>query len=496
MTDSNRVRMTTVKESALGTTPASPRMRTVRFTGESLAYAPSFVTSDEIRSDRMNADPIKVNESNSGPVNGELSFPPDRSPLSTWLESLLFSAWQNTPSFDNDGTADSVITDAGTTTDTYAVASGGSAVKAGHMVRATGFGNAANNQIFRVASSTVTTIVGSGLGLVAETAPAASARLKVVGFAGVSGDITSLADGLGSTALDFTALGLNVGQWVKIGGAADASTFAYLVAAGAPSRRHSFARVTAIAAHKLTLDNLPAWWATDAGTGKTIQVFFGDTLKNGVTMSSHSIERGFMAQASPSYIVQRGMVAGQGQFVFSTEDKATWQITFTGLSGAEGATSLSNTPDAASANRVMAAAVDVGRIAENGVCFGSPNWMQRFTLTINNNPRVKNALTCGDAVGPVDIGSGEFGVTFDAPTYFGSDALLAKLFAGTPTNLNARIAKDNQALIFAVPRATFTGGAPSVGGKNQDVILPLTGSASIDALTNAHLILDRFEYYA
>jgi hypothetical protein len=93
------------------------------------------------------------------------------------------------------------------------------------------------------------------------------------------------------------------------------------------------------------------------------------------------------------------------------------------------------------------------------------------------------------------MGMGSFDVTFNAPTYFGSDALLSKLFAGTPTNMNTRIAKNFQAIVFALPRVTFTDGSPSAGAKNTDVVLPLVGQASADPLTSAHLIVDRLEFY-
>src|SRR4051812_26718909 len=161
-------------------------MRGARFTGESLAFNQQFVDSNEVRSDRMLADPIKTMASSQGSLNIELSYPVDNSPESDMLRSAFYSTWVNAPAFDNDGTADSVITDAGTVANTYAVVSGGASVKLGHLVRATNFTNSANNQVFRAASSTATTIVGAALGLTAETVPPATARLKVIGFQGAA----------------------------------------------------------------------------------------------------------------------------------------------------------------------------------------------------------------------------------------------------------------------------------------------------------------------
>ena len=66
MTDSNRLRLTGVKQTVFGTTQGTPRMRKMRTTGESLKYAPLNVDSDDIRDDRMSADTIKVHTVDSG----------------------------------------------------------------------------------------------------------------------------------------------------------------------------------------------------------------------------------------------------------------------------------------------------------------------------------------------------------------------------------------------------------------------------------------------
>ncbi len=126
------------------------------------------------------------------------------------FQSLMFNAWQNTPQRDNDGMAASIITDIADTTDVVTVTTG-PAFAAGHLVRMTGFSNVANNGVFKVTTGSATVPAMLGANFAAEAAPPAAARMKVVGFEGAAGDITALADGLGSTALDFTGLGLRVG---------------------------------------------------------------------------------------------------------------------------------------------------------------------------------------------------------------------------------------------------------------------------------------------
>ena len=106
MGTANRTAISTVRESTIGTTPPTPRMRSARITGESLQFGQQFIDSEELRSDRMLGDPIKVMASSSGSINFEVSYPNDNSPESDFLRSAFYSPWVNTPAFDNDGTAE------------------------------------------------------------------------------------------------------------------------------------------------------------------------------------------------------------------------------------------------------------------------------------------------------------------------------------------------------------------------------------------------------
>ena len=485
MSSANRTQIVLVRESTLGTTPTTPRMRTARGTSVDPQYKANFVDSDILRSDRMLNDPIKVMEEADLNFGFEQYFPVDNEPLSEIIRSAMFSAWVNTPTYDNDGTADSVVTDAGTTTDTYVVASGGASVVVGHLVRATGFTNSANNQVFRAASSTGTTIVGSSLSLTAETAPPAAAKLKVVGFAGATADITASSTGLASTLLNFTTLGLAVGMWIKIGGTAAGDKFA-------TAALNSYARITAIAANALTLDNRPTGWTTDAGTGKTIKVWFGDYIKNGTTKTGLSIEVGYLGQDTPTYILAAGQIPNTLEWNITSRQKITGSVAFMGMSGAQSTTPQDASPDTASTAVVMAANANVSRMSEAGAQLVSPNCAREATFSINNNLR---KLECVDDDAPIGINEGEFSVTGRANTYFGSNSLYAKFLAGTATAINSIAAKNGQAVIWDAPRVTYRSGSPNVTGKNTDTMLALDWQASIETTYfNCSFIINRLEY--
>ena len=70
---SNRTALRYVKETVFNTTPATPALKNLRYTGESIAFSKTSVTSNEIRSDRMTADLIQVGASVAGDFNYEMS---------------------------------------------------------------------------------------------------------------------------------------------------------------------------------------------------------------------------------------------------------------------------------------------------------------------------------------------------------------------------------------------------------------------------------------
>ncbi|MDQ1081446.1 phage tail tube protein [Pseudoroseomonas cervicalis] len=494
--DTSRLRLTGVRANADGSAPASPRMRRARITGENLRLEPQYEVSDEIRDDRMEADPALSDLANDGTLNFEVHYPPDRSLMSEWLQSAFYNAWSLTPQHYNDGVEDAVITSVASSTGTVTVidesAAGGfagTAYKAGHLVLFSGFDTTpANNGMRKVLSSTATSVVyGPDAGMSLDNTPDAEARMKVVGFEGAAGDITATSTGLGSTTLDFTTLGLAVGQWIKIGGTGSAFRFT-------PEPLNGWARIIAISANALTLDNLPPGWAPSSGTGKTIRVWFGDYIRNGTTQFATVIERGFMGQNPPSYIVNPGMVVGQLQLTIAARQKLTGQLTFQGMDGGRSSlVSLDDTPDPAPAvetHPIMTASANCGRIFESGAVLTRPNFVRSLGITLNNNTRTVDEV---GTLGSPDVGEGSATVGATLETYFGDGALYAKAMAGTPTAISARAMKANKAMVWTMPRLTLRG-FPTSPGRNQDSLLSLTGMASRDSLTNCHLQMDRLEY--
>ena len=86
---SNRTDIKMVQETVLGTTPATPAFDSIRYTGESLNYNISNVTSKEIRSDRMTADSVATGGDATGGLNIEFSA----ISFDKLIEAAMASSW-------------------------------------------------------------------------------------------------------------------------------------------------------------------------------------------------------------------------------------------------------------------------------------------------------------------------------------------------------------------------------------------------------------------
>lgn len=86
---SNRTAVRYVAESAFGTTPASPALKTFRYTGESLNYGIRNIKSQEIRADRRTIDLVQVQSETTGDLNFELSY----GSFDDLIEAALGGTW-------------------------------------------------------------------------------------------------------------------------------------------------------------------------------------------------------------------------------------------------------------------------------------------------------------------------------------------------------------------------------------------------------------------
>jgi len=481
----NRVALAKVRETDFGVTPDNPAFKAIRQTSSTLNSNPQTVVSGEIRADRQVRDLILVGYQAGGDVGGEVAF----EAIDDDIEEALQGTWTSKPVI-TVVTADTEISDVSATTLT--VSAGGTAFKAGMLVRTTGFTTSANTTVARVSSSTSTTIVFPSSTFTAETDPVpVGARARVVGFAGASGDLVAVTSGgnaLTSTTLDFTTLGLSVGEWVRIGGATSGSKFATAACNG-------WARISGIAANRLSFAQVPTGWTADAGTGKLIEVYAGDFVVNGVTKRSNTIERQYLQHSPVSYEYFTGMTLDQLSINAQAQQIATYTKTYMGATATTTTTRASGASDvAAPSTDVLNTSSNVGRISFNGSEITGPNYVMSAAIQIANNLRRQNAV---GHIGAVGIGNGEFAVTGTLQSYFGSPDVYQAVLDNTAVSFDIRLGRsdgERSTLLIDLPVLKLSGGAPEVSGKNQDVMLNGTFQAYRHATLGYTISAGRFWY--
>ena len=490
MSSTNRVALALIREAVLGALPNNPIIKAQRITGApNLGMQPSTITSNEIRPDRQIADLILVGSEAGGDEAFELSF---RS-QDDLLEGALFNRYVRQP-FREGASITSIGAGSATVVDTSGA--GGGVFAAGDIVYAEGFAVANNNGIFVLTAGSGTSLTAAGW--TAEASPPTTAKLIRVGKQAGAGDVVAVTAGgtrLTSTTLNFTTLGLGVGQWIKIGNAnIVAQSYA---TAGA----NAFARITSIAANALGLfvDNT---FVADAGAGKTIGIYFSDFLTNGTTRQSFAVEERFTDHNPETVQVVLGNVIDTLSIEFEPQAIVTGTATFFGTTGAvynpTAPGDYSNiysgvvTRDTAPASQVLNTSTNVARFARGGTRIVGPNYIRNFTMEVANNLRRLEAV---GVFGAADIGEGEFSVTGDIETYFGDKAMLEAVINNTETSLDC-VVRDNEfhAYVFDLPRIKFSEGQPDVPGKNDDVVINLSYQAIRHATLGYTASVSRFWY--
>ena len=146
MGDTNRTRVSYVKETTWGTTPASPNMQNVRITGESLVKNVENITSEELRDDAQIADLIQVFKKAEGDLNFELSY----GTFDDMLELLVRSSGWSTPV---NVSASDIAADATGFTSTSLDFTAQN-ISVGQWIKVDGFSDTSINGFYRVTSLT------------------------------------------------------------------------------------------------------------------------------------------------------------------------------------------------------------------------------------------------------------------------------------------------------------------------------------------------------
>ena len=379
----------------------------------------------------------------------------------------------------------------------------------GSLFKGQGWGVAANNGLHE-ATAIIADVSIAAATTSLEATPPALANIKVVGFQSAAGDID--VDNSGSlpaytsTILDFTTLGLVVGQWIYVGG--DTAIMDFLTNAV----NGGWKRIRSIAAGILTVDKSDAAMITEANIAQTIQIFFGDVLRNesgtNIVRRSYNVERtlGAPDSALPAEIqseVLIGAVPNECVFNIPSADLLNVDLSFVATDNDQrpGATGPKQTGVIAPfPAKEFNTSSDVNRIRLGIVSDVDPAPIPLFAFVMEATININNNITPNKAVGILgafDVTAGTFTVSGSLKAYFADITAVAAVRNNSDVTLDMSFVRDQQGIVLDFPLLSLGDGRLSVE-TDQPITLPLNTDAAsgqdVDANLDHTLLITYFNY--
>ena len=324
-----------------------------------------------------------------------------------------------------------------------------------------------------------------------------NATMELCGYRGATGDLQINSDGdLISSVLDFTTLGLTVGQGLWIGGSATANKFA-------TAANYGMTRIEAIVANKVTLNKRSQAFATDAGTGKNIYILFGRFIRNVAVDHSDWLERTFQFEAAfpnlgdagaTRYQYSTGNACDQITMELPLADKATFSVGFVGLQ-AEDFTGTRKTNAASAREPVGTTAFntsqDIVRLRVQEVDeTGLTTDFKSFRMTITNNVSPEKVL---GQVGAKYTNYGSFFVDIAATLLFTDEDVVDAISNNTTIGCDFVLRNGDGGLLFDLPSGTLGDGRMDLP-VNQSVQLNISLTTFEDDTLGTSLGVTLFPY--
>lgn len=359
----------------------------------------------------------------------------------------------------------------------YQAASGLDGAVAGSLIKASGFARPENNIVF-VADTATSGAISTVETLVAEV-PTGGAKLEVVGHEFDAGVLTLNSVGadvyLENTTDDMTGFGLILGEWIFIGGNDTASTF---------DTAQGFARISEITSDRIYFDDVTFAPVTDAGASKTIQIYFGNVLKNEnepnlIKRRSYNMERTLGSDddgIQSEYLV--GAIPNEFKFNVPQTDKLNADLSFVAMdvehrSGLIGV--KAGDRNALFSEDAFNTSTDVFRLRMNVVDDLNVANSALFTYVTEMNITIKNNVTPSKAVGTLgsfDATAGNFEVDASLSAYFTTVSAVDAIRQNKDVNCNAIFTQDNSGFVLDMPLLSIAGGNLNVE-KDAPIKVPL-----------------------
>jgi len=320
------------------------------------------------------------------------------------------------------------------------------------------------------------------------------AEIYIAGVRGASGDLQIDADqNLTSTALDLSALGLVVGQFIYIGGVDDVNSFN-------EDENKGFAQITAIATNKLTLAKRDQPYTAETGAGISVDILFGPYIRNYSVDHANFLRRYYMfglktvfengnptiheyaldnACDALSLDVQKdGFVEVSFGFIGSiTNNPSTTQA-----AGESDAAPYNATQEYSTSTDLIRLSID--DIDESGLMTD----FDSLSLTISNGISARKVL---GQIKAAQLNLSDLAVTTEATALFTDGDVIERIRCDKPVSLRLPFWNDDGGIYFHVPQMTLEGG-DRAWPENESVTINSTGSAFHDDIDGTSIEISMF----
>ena len=381
----------------------------------------------------------------------------------------------------------------------------------GHILNLDGFSESGNNGVFVLTAKSATELRVANNSLQAETSVPVGASITTVGFRFASAGISIVAPSgalpsLRNSAVDLTTLDIVPGEFIYIGGDTDATKFGTV-------GNNGWARVSRVTANDIFLDKTQDTMVADAGTAKTIEIYWGRTLKN-EAVETNQIRHLFQFQRSlgasdttqksqiqSDYLV--GAVANEMTIRFDEAEKVTVDLGFvaadyetrSGMTGLKSkATSVKeqnfDTGDAYNTTSdfkfLRLSKVDSTKSNLDKLF----DFFNNFTIVITNNITANKGI---GVLGAFDLTAGSFDVSGDMEAYFSDVVATESIRNYDSLTFGFVLAKGNKGLAVDLPYIAIGDGRLGIE-KDDAIKIPLTNSAFADPTFDHTVLMSFFDY--
>ncbi len=390
------------------------------------------------------------------------------------------------------------------------------------LLYSAGYLLAANNGLHVLTADPVTTdteLVVSGLS--AETSPA-NAEVSVAGIRAEAGDLAmTITSGVGTITsgnnsatnnIDFTTLGLTLGQYIHVGG----TTSANQPASAAATPTYGYGRVIAIAAGSLMIDKLeqanaitshPALLAFDgtddnaAGTNVPIDLLFGRFVRNvsvdhadyAELYTQFELESPNLFETTPptpvaspdgfEYMLDN--IANTLALNLPLTDKATMSLSYIGTDTENPVDNASRKANATTPllplfNEAFNTSADYARLRITDIDeAGLTTDFKTISLTINDNASAEKVQ---GQLGAKFLNTGNFLIDLETNVLFTNPLIPARIRDNVTVTMDFILENGDGAIAFDIPSGTL-----SSGGREYPVNESVQASLTLQAFEDPTL---------